>query len=226
MVASRSPWVRRLLVAVGAAALLAGTLTAYARDIFLDADEFADRGVALLDDPEVRQSIAEQAVDALIGVEPDLTAARPLLVSATEFLIDTGTVRSLTRNGLYELHSAVLGGDAEGLVIRVADLLLVVNAQVRTLLPEINSVLPPDTTDTLVTVLEGEEAANLIEQTERLRTASLLLPLVALVALGAAVAVSPDRRRTLVTVGLTVGSVGLVVVVGQRLGAALFDRAA
>ncbi|MEL7207131.1 MAG: hypothetical protein AAGK32_02690 [Actinomycetota bacterium] len=224
MVASRPTWVRGLLVFVGAALLLAGTVTAYARDTLLDADEFADRGVAMLDDPEVRVEIAEQTVDALIGVEPDLTAARPLLVSATEFLIDSETVRSLTRNGLYELHAAVLGGDADGLVIRVADLLLVVNAQVRTLLPEINSVLPAETTDALVTILEGEEAADLIDGANRVRTVSLVLPVLAIVAFAAAVAVSPERRRTLVTIGVSVAAVGLVVMVGQRLGAAVLDE--
>lgn len=210
-------------VLVGAVLVLLGTLAVYVRDTVLDAAEFADRGVATLDDPEVRAAIAAEAVDALIGIEPDLVALRPVLVAATEFVVDTEVVSDIVRFALVETHSSLLSG-GDGVTVRLADLLLIVNAQLRALVPVVGDTLPAGLTDTLVEVSAGPGSTELVAAASDVRDLTLTLPLLALVAYGWAWWRAGDRRTVLVPVGVSIAAVGMTLVIGQAVGRAVLGR--
>ena len=61
-------------VAVAGVFLFTGVLSVYVRDTLLDANEFAERGVATLDNDDVRAVVADNAIDTLIDAQPDLIA--------------------------------------------------------------------------------------------------------------------------------------------------------
>ncbi|MEM9713243.1 MAG: hypothetical protein AAGA17_13585 [Actinomycetota bacterium] len=222
---TRSDRLAVALVIVSSVLLLVGTVAAYVRDTVLDAGEFADRGAATLDDPAVRAVIADEAVDALVDAEPDLLSIRPVLLAATEFIVDTDTAADILRFGLLDTHETLLDGEAQSVAIRLADLLLIVNAQVRALQPEVGEAIPADLTDILITVIERERTADLIDAANDVRALALVVPLLALVGYGGALATARHRRRELVPIGAGIATVGGVLVVGEQLGGRLVERA-
>ncbi|MEO1061416.1 MAG: hypothetical protein AAFZ07_08355 [Actinomycetota bacterium] len=222
----RSDRLATALVVAASSLLVIGALTAYARDNILDAGEFADRGAATLDDPDVRSFVAREAVDGLVELRPDLLSVRPILLAATEFILDSDTAADILRFGLAETHATLLSGSDDTVTVRLADLLLIVNAQVRALQPELAEELPDDLTDTLVTVVTRDQLTDLVDAADDVRAAAILLPLLALVGYGAAIAAARHRRRELVPVGAGIAVVGGVLVVGERLGSRIADRTA
>src|SRR5215218_3041409 len=103
-------WSGRDLVSVvlsllAALATVAAVIALYAKAEIGDRDAFADRAVAALEDPAVRQVVARQVV---VGVlergSPDLLSARPLLESAVQTIVATGPFRSLVRTAALQGH--------------------------------------------------------------------------------------------------------------------------
>ncbi|MEM9035511.1 MAG: hypothetical protein AAGD18_13040 [Actinomycetota bacterium] len=219
-----SDWWSTAAVLVGALLLLVGVLAIFVRDNVLDAGEFAARGVSTLDDDEVRTVIAEEAVDTLIEAEPDLVAIRPLLLAATDFAIDTQVVADIVRFGLVEAHSTLLSGSSDALTIRLADLLLIVNAQVRAVVPEVGDALPADLTDALVEFTSGAGTTEFVALANDIRDLALVLPLLALAAYGFAWWRASDRRTALVPIGVSVAGVGTTLVLGEAIGRAAVER--
>ena len=140
-------WSGRDLVSVvlsllAAVATVGSILALYLRAEIADRDAFADRAVAALEDPAVRQVVARQVV---VGVlergSPDLLSARPLLESAVQTIVGTGPFRSLVRGAALQGHQ-VLFDRGDAFVLDLADTGTVVLSAVRSLAPDVASRLP------------------------------------------------------------------------------------
>ena len=216
---------RPLLLAVAALLVVAAVLSGYARDVLLDQEEFTDRGVQLLDEPAVQAELGEAAADALVAQEPDLLAVRPLLVAVAEPVVASDPAEDIARVGLAQLHAELLDGEADALSVRLADLLLVVDAQAQALLPDLAPTVPPEASDQLLTVSSREEVASALEAAAAVDTLGLLLPVAALGALAAVVLSARRRRDGLAQAGLVLVGAGLVVVLAEATGRAVLRRA-
>jgi hypothetical protein len=101
---------RRDLLALGLSSLaalvsVAAIVGLYLRAEIADRDAFADRAVAALDEPAVRQVAAREVVVGLLERgSPDLVSARPLLENAVQIVVASDPFRSLVRRAALQAH--------------------------------------------------------------------------------------------------------------------------
>jgi len=104
---------RAALVAALALVLAATALTAYARWEMRDSGEFAARVGSSLESPEVRDVLAQRAVDAITAsAAPNALTLRPLLVRGFAALADTPQFRALLEEAIRRRHAQLGHGDA------------------------------------------------------------------------------------------------------------------
>lgn len=211
-------WSGRDLVSVvlsllAALATVAAILALYVKAEIGDRDAFADRAVAALEDPAVRQVVARQVV---VGVlergSPDLLSARPLLETAVQTVVGTGPFRSLMRTAALQGHH-VLFDRGNAFVLDLADTGTVVLSAVRSLAPDVASRLPEHADATLVDLRERPFANDTLDAADSLRRWAILVPALALVLLISALVTARDRGRALARYGLAVGVVATVTAI-------------
>jgi hypothetical protein len=87
-----------VLAVLGAVLLLLGTVALYARQEVVDREAFADRALVALEDDGVRTVVRAQIVDGLIDRGAgDLVAARPLLESVVDVVVESEPFRAILR---------------------------------------------------------------------------------------------------------------------------------
>ena len=211
-------WSGRDLVSVvlsllAAVATVGAILAVYLRAEIADRDAFADRAVAALEEPAVRQVVARQVV---VGVlergSQDLLSARPLLESVVQTVVGTGPFRALIRTAALQGHH-VLFDRGDAFVLNFADTGTVVLSGVRSLAPNVAARLPEHADATLIDLRERPFADDTLNAADRLRHWSILLPALALALLISALVTAGDRGRALARYGLTVGIVATVAAI-------------
>jgi hypothetical protein len=204
----------RALVALTSLLLLATTVGWYARVAVIDSDGFADRAAASVKDADVRHLLAERVTDQVIlRHQADLVAARPIIVSAVSGIVGGGAFGNLLRRAVLDVHRSVLGRRTSTVTLTVADVGTVAAAA----LQNINPALAARIDETgRITLLRRRivSAASTIARADRLRSLAWVLAALTLITAAAALAVSPDRRRTAAGLGVAaiVAGVGIVVV--------------
>ncbi len=208
----------QVLPAITSVLLIAATLTAYAWRVAFDSGQFSRRATSALQDPTVREAIANRVTDELVRRHPDLLAARPALESAVSGVVGGDAFGSLFRSGVGDVHRAVLRGDEDTVTLTVRD--------VGVLAAEALRVLRPD----LATELEAREGAALLDyafDTDLVRFANdvrllaYVLALLAAAAAAALVLLAEDRRSAVARLGFTVLVSGAVIVVAQAVAGVL-----
>jgi uncharacterized membrane protein HdeD (DUF308 family) len=209
------------LAALAALLLLATTLAWYVRVAVLDADGFANRATTAVQDASVRSLIADRVTDQVIlRHQADLISARPLISSAISRIVGGGAFRSLLRRAVLDAHRTVLARDQNTLVLTLADVGTVAGVALQTLRPDLAAQLEASGT---VELLRRRVAAagDLARTSRRLNALAYVLALLTLAAAIAALALSPDRRRTVAALGVGATIAGLTIVVGLAVARAL-----
>ena len=193
--------------------LVIAMLAGYASRVLGDSDRFADRAASALQHPDVRAVIADRVTDdVVLRANADLIAARPIIASAVSGIVGGDAFAGLFRRSLRDVHAAVYRRDQDTVTLTLVDLGTVLTAALEVIDPElateVQSRRPP-------TVLRDKIVGG-----DLLRVAGVLAWLAAALALAAAiaaVAVSPDRRRTVSRLGLAAIVAGLVVVAAELI---------
>ena len=202
------------LVVLASVLLVGASLAAYGRIALFDADRFADRAAASLQDPSVRTLIGERVTDdVVLRNEADLLAARPIIESAVSGIVGGGAFRSLFRRAVVDAHRAIFDHDRNTVTLTLADVGTVVAAALEKVNPTLAADLDAEKRVVLVKESIGGVTGGLVRFGERLRVLAYVLAALTLAAGGAALAVSPDRRRTAVQLGLGVAAAGIAIVV-------------
>lgn len=199
------------MLAVAAAVVAVGAIVAlYLRAEIADRDRFADRTVAALEDPAVRDVVARQLVVGVVERgSPDLISARPLLETAVETVVATSPFRALVRTTAQQAHS-LLFDHGNAFVFDVADTGTVVLSAVRSLAPDLAAKLPANADATLVDLRERPFAQDTLEAADQLRRIAVVLPVLALLLLAGAIAAARDRSRAFARFALALGIVATV----------------
>lgn len=135
----------RALLVVTSVLLLAATLAAYVGRVLLSSEQFADRATAALQDPSVRQVVADRVADELVlPAKSDLLAARPIIVSTVSGAVGGDAFASLFRRGVRDMHRAVFQRDEDTATLAIADVAIVVAAALREFEPDLASELESD----------------------------------------------------------------------------------
>jgi hypothetical protein len=236
--ARRAPgWLSGSLSVLACVLFGIGVLASWAGTVAYDSDTFADRSVAMLDEPEVRRELADRLTSELARAgNQNAVNFRPAFQLATEAAIDTDTFRSLFRTAVKRTHQAVVASPDDGTTgLDLSDSVTIIVS---------NLSLPSSAAAGQNS--EGGLDDSLGDVTQRLSdlrvwswesyagTAALVGMGGGLVLAAIAIALSSDRRRTVRRLGWGVVATGLVlaalvpiaqVVAGSRISDGPLSRA-
>jgi hypothetical protein len=202
------------LAVVGSVLLLVGVLVFYARDQVIAPEPFADKAEDALEDTRVRNVVSREiVVNLLENGSADLVAARPVVESVVETVIDTEGFRKLFRTAALEANRLFFDRGDENLVFDLADASEIVRFGLQQSAPELAKEVPEDLDVTLADLREREFAQSTLAAADDIRFLGLLVPLLAILVLVGSVAVSTDRRAAVMHAAIGVGAIGLLLVV-------------
>jgi hypothetical protein len=212
-VAGRASWSQPLVV-VGSVLLGLAALCVVAYATFLDTSTFARSVDEIRTTPAVSAALGAELADQIVAAEPDLVAVRPLIEQVAAFVAGSDVLSPLVVQAAARVQQAATTGDGAGIVLTLADAGVVATSVLQTVAPDVADQVPGDLSLTLASLSDQPVVANVLLASRYLRAAAFTLPLLALAALAAAIWLSPQRRRTLVRVGLGAMVAGGVIGVG------------
>ena len=198
---------RRSLVAVVLGLLFANLamISLWSWRTFADSQGFADVTTDMLEEPAVREVVAEQIITA---IEPQeavarvAATARPALEVVVAELVASDRFQGVFHTGVRELHRAIVEGHRSRLLVNVDDATPLVRQSLEITNPELAQALPDDALDVLV----GISQSTPLDTTMRVSSLAgwLIAPLAALAVVCFVIAVrnAVDRRRALEVTGL------------------------
>ncbi len=203
------------LVVLAALVLLVSAVAAYVQRAVGDSGQFADRATAALRDDDVRSLLAERITDDLIlEREADLIAARPIIQSAVAGALGTGGFTALFRAGVRDVHRAVFDRSQDTVTLTIADVGTVAGEALERFRPALARRVSEAGRVEIVRRDLGSFSANAVRVTHRVRVLALLLLAAGLALVATALAITPDRRRTVVVLGIAVAGAGVLLVAG------------
>jgi uncharacterized membrane protein HdeD (DUF308 family) len=203
-----------VMLVIGAVLLIAGTVAFYAREQIVDREAFANRAVAALDDDGVRTIVGREIVIYLAERgSADLAAARPLLESVVDTLIQTEPFQRVFRSAAAEANRVFFVRDKENVLLDLGDAAQIVEFGLRSVSPNLAKQLPDDLKPNLLALKDSEVTGTTLRVADNVRTFGIVLPLLALLLLVGAVAVAPDRRVAVLRAGIAVGAAGAILLV-------------
>ena len=216
----------RVLVVATSVLLVAAALTSYAWRAVFDSDRFVDRATAALQDPSVRQVIADRVTDELVLRErPDLLTVRPIIASAVSGIVGGDAFAGLFRRGVRDAHRALFRSDEDTVTLTLVDVGIVAAAAARQLAPDLSGQL--EATGRVAVLSRDVEGAagDVARRAQDLRVLALVLAGLALAAAAGALVLAADRRRTASRLGLAIAVAGVAIVVADLVArAAVLDR--
>jgi len=208
----------RALVVVASVVIVLALVAGYVRLAVVDSDQFANRATAALSNDDVRALIAAQITDQLVlQNEADLLAARPIIESVASAVVGSRAFTSLFRSAVRDVHRAVFQRDQDTVTLTVADVGTVLAAALEQVRPALARRLESTDRVALLDRDIGSVSERLVRLADDVRALALLLLGGALVLVVAALAVSPDRRRTVVELGIGAAVGGVVLAVAYEV---------
>jgi hypothetical protein len=203
-----------VMLVLGAVLLIAGTISFYAREQIVDREAFANRAVDALDDDGVRQVVGREIV-VYLGERgsADLAAARPLLESVVDTLMQTEPFRRVFRAAALEANRVFFVRDKENVLFDLGDAAEIVRFGLRSVSPELARQLPDDLQPELVSLRDREFAGATLRIADEVRVFGIVLPVLAIALLVGGVAIAPDRRIAVLRAGVAVAVSGAVLLV-------------
>jgi hypothetical protein len=203
-----------VMLVIGGALLIAGTVAFYAREQIVDREAFANRAVAALDDDGVRTIVGREIVIYLAERgSADLAAARPLLESVIDTLIQTEPFQRVFRSAAAEANRVFFVRDKENVLLDLGDAAQIVEFGLRSVSPNLAKQLPDDLKPDLLALKDSEVTGTTLRVADNIRTLGIVLPLLALLLLVGAVVVAVDRRVAVLRAGIAVGVAGAILLV-------------
>ena len=199
-------------------AIVLALVTAYARQAAVNSDQFANRATAALRDDSVRSLIAQKLTDEVIlKNQADLIAARPIIESVASEVVGGRAFTGLFRKAVRDVHRALFKRDRNTVALTVADVGAVLAAALEQVRPELARKLQSTERVELVERNIGSLSATLADIAERVQLLAVLLLVLSLVLVAGALFVAPDRRQTVVELGIGVAVGGVVLVVAYSV---------
>ncbi|MEA2377750.1 MAG: hypothetical protein QOD13_1657 [Thermoleophilaceae bacterium] len=214
--------IARMLVVVASVAVVLALLVGYARRAAVDSEQFANRATAALRDDSVRSLIAQRITDEVVlKNQENLTAARPLVESVASAVVGSRAFTGLFHSAVRDVHRALFDRDRNTVTLTVADVGTVLGAALQTVRPSLARQVKSTGRVELVKRNLGTLSGDLARLADKVRVLALLLAGLTVVLVAGAVAASPDRRRTVVELGIGAAAGGVLVVVAYGVARSL-----
>jgi hypothetical protein len=196
---------------VASLAALVGGVTLYLREEVLDSQSFADRAVEAVHQPTVQHVIARKiTVQVIEPGFPDLIAGRPLISSAVRVAVTSKPFERVIRLAALHGHRLLFQRHGGNAVFDIADAGKVISSALQNISPKLAKELPKRTEAVLLTLRNRSFATTTLRLSETVRLLGFVLPPVALVLFGLAIAIAPDRRRALTRCAVGIGVTGIL----------------
>src|SRR5215212_6450526 len=208
------PLAARVLVVLACVVFVLALLAGYARLAAVDSDQFANRATSALRDDSVKSLIAERITDEVVlEHQADLLAARPIIESVASEIVGGRAFTNLFRAAVRDVHRAVFNRDKDTVALTVGDVGTVLAAAVQKFRPSLAEKLENSGRVSIVRRDVGSLSATLARAGYTVRVLALLLLALFVLLAGGALGLSPDRRRTVVELGIGIASAGVLLVV-------------
>ncbi len=203
-----------VLAAVAAVLTFVGALLLYARTDIIDQEGFAGHASEALADDQVREVVSTELVVQLIERgSTDLVAARPLLQTVVDTVIETKQFRDVFRDAAIEANRLLFVRDKSNVALDLADGLQIFRFGLRSVSPQLADELPENVDLTLAKLGRQEFAKTSLVVADKIRVLGLIAPLLALLTLIASVIVAPDRRTGVLRAALAVAASGTALAI-------------
>jgi len=127
----------RVLVALGAIALLAALVVAYVDRNVFEPRGFAGHAAQTLHDDTVRERLATAVTETIVARSPRTVAAAPILTDLTRSPLQSDQAAAVVRRAATETHNALFSATKGSIVIDLANLGVIAIERLRTQRPEI-----------------------------------------------------------------------------------------
>jgi len=142
-----------------------------------------------------------QISDQIVQADPNLVAVRPLLEAASSSVVASPSITPVVRSTIAPLHRALVSGESDHVLLRVADVGAVLVSAIRTLAPDSKAVVPEDLGVTLSSIGSQEFTADIVAFARSVTVLSWLLPILSVLCLLGAGMVGGGGRLAWVNVG-------------------------
>lgn len=212
-------WATRLLAVVGALLIGLGVLSGTVNREVLDGERFARHVDQVRSDPDAARQLGLLVSQRVLDQQPELVAVRPLVESASTAVVASPALGPVVRAAIAPMHRALVSGDDDHVVLRLADVGALLVAAIRALDPDSTAAIP-DQLDVTLSAIGGREAtAELISLAHLVSVLSWALPLLGVGLLGGSVLLRRAGivgmiellRRVLLWVAVGIGVLTLVV---------------
>jgi hypothetical protein len=206
-------------MAVAASVLLVLALVAgYTRRAAVDSEQFANRATEALRDESVRTLVAARITDdVVLKNAADLIAARPIIESAASGILGSRAFTNLFRGAVRDVHRALFDRDRDTVTLTVADVGTVLAAALEQVRPSLARRLEATERVELLERDIGSVSGDLARLADKVRVLALALLALSIGLAAGALALSRDRRRTVVELGAFVAAAGVLLIVAYGI---------
>ncbi|MCD6014519.1 MAG: hypothetical protein K0R88_603 [Solirubrobacterales bacterium] len=203
-----------VLAVLGGVFVLLGAILLYARAEIIDQQGFADHAAEALADDEVREVVATEIVVQLAERgSADLVAARPLLESVVDTVVDTRQFREVFRTAAEEANRLLFVRDKRNVAVDLADSIEIVRFALQSVQPKLADQIPEGVDVELAKLGRQDFAKQSLVVADEIRLLGIVAPLLAVLALIASVVASPDRRAGVLRAALAIAVAGTVLAI-------------
>jgi hypothetical protein len=210
-------FVAGVLIVVGLLLVPLADLGLWTQREVLSTSEFTALSTEVLDQQEVRDALANRLADELVTQVPQLGVGRFVLVPALGQALGTTQFEGIFERAVADMHAQLERGDDQ-LTLNLDAILPLVREIVANVDSGLASRIPQETGLAKITVVTKDNAPHLWLGVDIARSASWVVPLLALLCLALGVAVASNRALALVLAGLGLTAVALLVVVALKVG--------
>ena len=216
---------RRLLAAVvtvlASVAMLVTLLAYHANHALLSSASFSGRAVSVVDTGAVESLIVDDVTNHIVGYVGDQASVRPTLEQAVREALSSAQIAAEIRAAATSLQSQLVSGPANSLTLTLPDGGSAIAASIASRSPQLAAQVSRVGTITVVDVPIPSTAVTAAHDLATVgRDWSLLLVFTAALA-ALALILTPERRRTLVGLGLGALAAGLLADVAYLAGRGL-----
>jgi hypothetical protein len=205
-----------VLAVIGGVLALLGAVLLYARTDIIDQERFAEHAAEALTDDEVREVVSLEIVVQLIERgSADLVAARPLLQSVVDTVIETRQFRDVFREAAVEANRLLFVRDKNNVAVDLADSVEIVRFALQSVQPDLADQIPNAVQVELAKLGRQDFAKQSLAVADSIRVLGIVAPLLAVLALIGSVVVSPDRRAGVLRAALAIAAAGTVLAIAM-----------
>jgi hypothetical protein len=213
---------RRLIA--GAITLLASVMilvtliASYVNHAFVNTTTFADHATSVLHSDGVDHLIVTRVTDQVIPNATEAASIRPDLELAVHDLVSSRPVTNEFRAAAESLQEQLVSGNAHQLTLQLPNVGTALASRVSSTSPELADDLNRIGTVTVLDVPIPSTAASIVHGTVSFSKNASLLVILTIALIVLALIVTPERRRTVIRLGLGAVLSGVLVVVFYLLG--------